>query len=180
MKTQDLTSNYYELFQLPVSFEVDLKDLSERYRTLQSSIHPDKFANAGDLERRLSVQQSARINDAFQTLRNPLRRARYILQLNGIDLDSDTDTGMDTQFLMQQMELREALEAVKSSANPAKDLNTINNDIDMTIAGIIQDLKSLFAAGTAQDLSAARDGVRRLQFMTRLQEETQNLEETLF
>lgn len=178
MKTQDLTSNYYELFQLPVSFEVDLKDLSERYRTLQSSIHPDKFANAGDLERRLSVQQSARINEAFQTLKNPLRRARYLLELNGVDMDADMDTSMDPLFLMQQMELRESLEAVKNSAHPAEDLLKINNDIDDVLEGIIRKLTSIFSTAEAIDLPAARDCVRRMQFMTRLQEETQVLEET--
>jgi len=106
MEKKELTSNYYELFQLPIGFEVDLKALSERYRTLQSSVHPDKYANASDLERRLSVQQSARINEAFQTLKNPLRRARYLLELNGIDMNADTDTSMDPIFLMQQMIMR--------------------------------------------------------------------------
>lgn len=180
MTATDFTVNYFELFQLPVSFEVDLNALSERYRSLQSSIHPDKFANAGDLERRLSVQQSARINDAFQTLKNPLRRARYLLQLNGIDLDADIDTRMDSQFLMRQMEFRESLEAVKSSANPAERVKAINADIDASIDDIIQKLKKLFTGGSAQDLTAARDFVRRLQFMIRLQEEAQDLEESLY
>jgi len=180
MTAIDLTQNYFELFQLPVSFEVDLNTLAERYRKLQSSIHPDKYATASDLERRLSVQQSARINDAFQTMKNPLRRARYLLQLNGIDVDAETDSRMDPQFLMQQMDLREALEFVKNSANPARDLITINTDIESTIAGIIHELKEIFDSGTALDLQSARDCVRRLQFMTRLQEEAHNLEETFF
>ena len=179
MKTEDLTSNYYELFQLPVSFEVDLKDLSDRYRTLQSSIHPDKFANASDLERRLSVQQSARINEAFQTLKNPLRRARYLLELNGVDMNADTDTSMDPMFLMQQMELRERLEAVNDSAHPAEELLEINNDIDEILEGIIRELKTIFCDAAVDDLKTARDCVRRMQFMTRLQEEAEVMEETL-
>jgi molecular chaperone HscB len=180
MTATDLTANYYELFQLPVSFEVDLNELSERFRRLQRSVHPDKFASAGDLERRLSVQQSARINDAFQTLKDPLRRARYLLQLNGVDMNADTDTSMDPHFLMQQMELREALESVKNSANPADELITINNDIELAITGIIRELTKVFSVETTPDLSAARDCVRRLQFMTRLQEEAHSLEESLF
>jgi molecular chaperone HscB len=183
MEKKDLTSNYYELFQLPVSFVVDLNALSDRYRTLQSSIHPDKYANAGDFERRLSVQQSARINEAFQTLKNPLSRARYLLKLNGIDMDSDSDTSMDPIFLMQQMELRERLEAVQGSANPGEVLLEVNHDIDEILEGIIRELKTIFAgtlAGTpVSDLQAARDCVRRMQFMTRLQEEAEVLEETL-
>jgi molecular chaperone HscB len=179
MEKKDLTSNYYELFHLPVSFEVDLKALSERYRTLQSSIHPDKYANASDLERRLSVQQSARINEAFQALKNPLRRARYLLELNGVDMDADTDTSMDPMFLMQQMELRERLEAINDSAHPAEELLEINNDINEILEGIIQELKTIFSGAGADDLQAARDCVRRMQFMTRLQEEAEVLEETL-
>ena len=179
MEKKDLTSNYYELFQLPVRFEVDLKELSERYRTLQSSVHPDKFANATDLERRLSVQQSARINEAFQTLKNPLRRARYLLELNGVDMNADTDTSMDPMFLMQQMELREKLETVKDSAHPAEELLDINNDISEVLEGIIRELKSIFATRKVDDLHKARDCVRRMQFMTRLQEEAEILEETL-
>ena len=179
MEKKDLTSNYYQLFQLPVSFEVDLKELSERYRTLQSSVHPDKFANATDLERRLSVQQSARINEAYQTLKNPLRRARYLLELNGVDMNSDTDTSMDPMFLMQQMELREKLEMVKDSAHPVEELLDINNDINEVLEGIIRELKSIFATGKVDDLHKARDCVRRMQFMTRLQEEAEVLEETL-
>jgi molecular chaperone HscB len=179
MEKKDLTSNYYELFHLPVSFEVDLKALSERYRTLQSSIHPDKYANASDLERRLSVQQSARINEAFQALKNPLRRARYLLELNGVDMDADTDTSMDPMFLMQQMELRERLEAINDSAHPAEELLEINNDINEILEGIIRELKTIFSGAGADDLQAARDCVRRMQFMTRLQEEAEVLEETL-
>jgi molecular chaperone HscB len=179
MEKQDLTSNYYQLFQLPVSFEVDLKALSERYRTLQSSVHPDKYANAGELERRLSVQQSARINEAFQTLKNPLRRARYLLELNGIDMNADSDTSMDPMFLMQQMELRERLEATNGSSHPAEELLEINNDINDTLEGIMRELKTIFADPSDVDLQAARDCVRRMQFMNRLQEEAEVLEETL-
>lgn len=179
MDQKDLTSNYYELFHLPVSFEVDLKELSQRYRILQSSVHPDKFANAGDLERRLSVQQSARINEAFQTLKNPLRRARYLLELNGVDMSADTDTAMDPMFLMQQMELREQLEAVKDSEHPSEALLDINNHISEILESIIRELKTIFSVTPVGDLQAARDCVRRMQFMTRLQEEAEVLEETL-
>lgn len=179
MTTADLTSNYFDLFKLPISFEVDLKGLSERYRSLQNSVHPDRFANASDMERRLSVQQSARINEAFQTLKNPLSRAKYLLEINGIDMNADTDTQMDPQFLMQQMELRESLGEVKNSVNPIDELLKINNNIDQSISSIILELKRIFPAGQPGDLAVARDCVRRLQFMIRLQEEAQSLEEML-
>ena len=180
MVPADLTSNFFELFDLPVSFEVDVKELADRYRKLQSSVHPDKYANAGSLERRLSVQRSAHINEAFQTLKNPLRRARYILQLNGIDMSADTDTAMDPEFLMQQIELREKLEEIKHSTNPVDGVSQISADIERIIKGIISELKAIFSANLASELMTARDCVRRLQFMTRLQEEAHNLEEQFF
>ena len=178
MQKTDLTSNYYELFDLPVSFEVDLKTLSERYRSLQSSVHPDKFANASDAERRLSIQQSARINEAYQTLKDPLRRARYLLELNGVDMSADTDTRMDPKFLMQQMELRERLESVGTNEHPAEELLDINNHIDEIVEGIIRELKTIFTVSAVGDLQAARDWVRRMQFMARLKEEAEVMEET--
>ena len=79
METANLTSNFFELFNLPIGFEIDTQDLAERYRSLQAAVHPDKFASSSDLERRIAIQQSARINEAFQTLKNPLQRARYLL-----------------------------------------------------------------------------------------------------
>jgi molecular chaperone HscB len=106
-----------------------------------------------------------------------------LLELNGVDMDADTDTNMDPTFLMQQMELRERLEAVQASENPAEELLAVNNDINEILEGIIRELKTIFAgtlAGTpVSDLQAARDCVRRMQFMTRLQEEAEVLEETL-
>jgi len=179
MQKTDLTSHYYEVFDLTVIFGVDLKILSERYRALQSSVHPDKFANAGDAERRLSIQLSARINEAYQTLKDPLRRARYLLELNGVDMSADTDTRMDPMFLMQQMELRERLESVGTSEHPAEELLDINNHIDSIVEGIIRELKTIFTASAVGDLKAARDCVRRMQFMSRLKEEAEVMEETL-
>ena len=105
----ETTQNFFELFGLPVSFEVDIQQLSERYRDLQRAVHPDKFANASDRERRLAVEKAAQINEAFQTLKSPMNRARYMLEIRGVDFDNERDTHLDPMFLMEQMELREAL-----------------------------------------------------------------------
>ena len=79
-----LTQNFFELFDIPVAFQIDSGLVAERYRKLQQALHPDRFANASDSERRLSVQRTAQVNEAFQTLKSPLLRARYLLQLKGI------------------------------------------------------------------------------------------------
>jgi molecular chaperone HscB len=94
-------------------------------------------------------------------------------------MNADTDTSMDPMFLMQQMELRERLEVVKDSADPAEELLAINNHIDEILEGIIRELKTIFAAAGTGDLQVARDRVRRMQFMTRLREDAEILEETL-
>ncbi|OAD23046.1 co-chaperone HscB, partial [Candidatus Thiomargarita nelsonii] len=99
-------NNHFEIFELPVSFDINKDTLAQRYRDLQRAVHPDKYANAPDRERRLAMQKTVQINEAFQTLKNPLTRAGYLLQLQGID---QNDGIMDGEFLMTQMDLREEL-----------------------------------------------------------------------
>jgi molecular chaperone HscB len=179
MATAGKTNNYFELFGLPESYDLDLTELSKRYRKLQNAIHPDKFANGSDLERRLSVQQSALINEAYQTLKSPLRRAQYMLMRKGIDLSADTSARMDPGFLMQQMRLREELEQVRQSVDPAAKLMTLSAEIDQGLAEQNTILKQLFAETSADKLSQIVDIVRRMQFMLKLQQETEALEEEL-
>lgn len=185
----DLTRNFFDLFNIPVGFDVELKSLSENYRALQNAVHPDKFANSTGAERRLSVQQSARINEGYQILKDPLERARYLLQLQGVDVSPGQSTIMDSGFLMQQMELRETLEAVKDSADPIGQLLALGDSIDEMTGTLVGDIAALFekqfaaqAAGQTTEQSSARhekihDYVRRLQFMKKLGEEIMALEE---
>lgn len=179
MTTAELTQNYFELFNFPVSFDLDLTELSNRYRKLQHTVHPDKFANASDLERRLSMQRSTLINEAYQTLKSPLQRARYLLQLNGVDLSRDTSTSMDSEFLMQQMRLREELEQVRSSSDPESKLLVLTKEIEQAIADQILVLSRLFNESDDSNLEQIADYVRRMQFMMKLQQETEELEEEL-
>jgi len=168
--------NYFELFDLPVSFEVDQETLSLRYRDLQRAVHPDRFASASDQEKRLSVQQAALINEAFQALKSPLPRARYLLELNGITLD-DNDTNMDPSFLMEQMELREALADVRGKDDPFGELNSLRDRIESKERELVESLQQLFNDGN--DLEQGKDLVRRMQFMQRLLGEVDELEEDL-
>ncbi|ERM62147.1 cobalamin (5'-phosphate) synthase, partial [Vibrio mimicus CAIM 1883] len=106
--------NYFELFGLPIQFELDGSLLSSQFRTLQKRFHPDNFATASERDRLLAVQQAAQINDAYQTLKDPIRRAEYLLSLQGIEMNAEQQTLQDPMFLMEQMELREELESVTS------------------------------------------------------------------
>ena len=168
--------NHFELFGLPVAFEVDTARLAETYRELQRALHPDRFANASDRERRLSVQQAAQVNEAYQILRSPLRRARYLLELRGVEFDDEKQTHLDPEFLMTQMELREALAAVRNEADPFTALNRILADLDSERQRLEAELARQLEAG---DDEAARQLVQKLQFFERLQQEAEEIEESL-
>ncbi len=173
-----LGKNHFELFELPLSFEVAQETLALRYRDLQRAVHPDRFAHASEQEKRLSVQQAAQINEAFQVLKSPLLRARYLLELHGLPLD-DTNTQMEPSFLMEQMELREALAEVRGKSDPFDALNRVRDDIESRERELIQNLQQAFADGSREALENAREMVRKMQFMQRLLSDVDDLEETL-
>jgi molecular chaperone HscB len=173
-----LGKNHFELFDLATSFEVEQETLALRYRELQRAVHPDRFANASEQEKRLSVQQAAQINEAFQVLKSPLPRARYLLEINGLALD-DTDTQMDPVFLMEQMALREELAEVRGADDPFSALNRTRDSIEAKEREIIESLQQAFAEGSPEALERAREQVRKMQFLQRVLGEVDELEETL-
>lgn len=175
----ELTQNHFELFGLPVAFEIDAQQLAERYRELQRTVHPDRYANAGDRERRLSIQHAAQVNDAFQTLKSSLRRARYLLQLQGIEFDDEKETHLDPAFLMEQIELREALADVRTKADPLGGLNNIMADIKVRQKAMEGQLRMLFADASEDKRFEAKQLVQKMQFLVRLQQEAEDLEEEL-
>lgn len=181
------SNNYFSLLGLPVSFEIDKKRLSQNYHELQKTIHPDKFANASDRDRLLSVQKAAQINDALQTLKNPLQRSIYLLTLFGIEL-GENDATVDPAFLMEQMELREALSQVNDKADPLVALDDILDDVKVRIKSAVNNLVTLFGRILAEDtpeeeqqklLDDVKSQVLKMQFLNRLQEEAMNKEEDL-
>ena len=176
--SSDNGRNYFELFGLPVSFEIDRTSLTERYRDLQRTVHPDKFANATDRERRLSVQQAALINEAFETLKSPLGRARYLLELNGLAVNDESNTIMDPVFLMQQMELRETLEDIGNS----KDIDALGGFIDDVSSQrkvLVQKLSDFFNDVNEEGLKQAHGLTLQMQFLDKLIAEAEALEETM-
>ncbi len=168
--------NHFDIFGLPVSFEVDTADLAERYRDLQRAIHPDRFANATDRERREAMQMAANINEAFQTLKSPLQRARYLLKLKGIDFDDQKDTSFDSEFLMEQIELREALAEVKDNPDALTRLNELMLDINQRINAMQGEMATALGS---DKLEQAKVLVHKLQFLHKLRIESENLEADL-
>lgn len=171
--------NHFALFDLPVSFELDGDLLASRYREMQRSVHPDRYANASDRERRLSVQRAAQINEAYQCLRKPQTRARYLLQLHGIDFDDERDMHLDTAFLMEQMALREALEAAQAAPDPLTEVAALMTSVQTRIRSALEAMPALFEAGTDDALRQARENVQKMQFLERLQQEAEAVEEAL-
>jgi molecular chaperone HscB len=171
--------NHFELFGLPVTFDVDVDDLAARYREMQRRVHPDKFASASDQDRRLSLQMTALINEAFQTLKDPVRRGRYLLNLRGVDLGDETDTAMDPAFLMEQMELREQLDEVRQADNPHKPLAVLANRIEQSLQKGIRDFRRMLTEATPEADRKARNALREMQFLEKMRREIDNLEEEL-
>lgn len=110
-------SNFFEYFDHPVQFSVDLKALHRAQIALQAELHPDRFVNGTDQQKRLSVQKASMVNEAYQTLKEPVKRARYLLQLAGV-AQNDNQTSNDTPFLMEQIAFREAMDECRSHAMP--------------------------------------------------------------
>lgn len=167
-----LANHYFAIFNLPVSFEIDSNALAHQYRELQRTVHPDKFADAPEQERLLALQHAAQINTAYQTLKKPLSRAQYLLQLQKLEEANESALPMDGEFLMEQIELREALSEIKQ-------LHVLNRFLSQ----IEQKIEQMFASLTAQfqqaDYPEARNTVRKLQFLDKLHKEILLLEEQL-
>jgi len=176
MHAHALQKNYFELFGLPVTFDLNIVDLAARYRELQHNVHPDKFSHASVQERRLSVQMTSYVNEAFQALKDPLKRGRYLLHLQGIETDEETDTVMDPVFLADQMELRERLEEIRSHRSPAL-LSEFTENIKQRLRSKIDQLRLSLAQTSGEARVRARSLIRETQFLERLLQETERLEE---
>ena len=105
----DLKQDFFALFGLEPVFAINMERLEQAYLDIQGRVHPDRFAHLPDLEKRLSMQWATHANEAFRTLKSPLARGHYLLEMRGVDPAFDTNTAMSAEFLMEQMEWREAL-----------------------------------------------------------------------
>jgi molecular chaperone HscB len=166
--TIDFTKNHFDLFHLPISFQMDSAALDAAYRDVQREVHPDKFTTASDAEKRLAAQWATRANEAYQTLKSPLNRGRYFLKIHGIETEEESNTAMPLDFLMQQMEWREAVVEARALKDEAK--------LDELAAQKNADEKKLFAQLSGElnqpsTFADARLTVRKLRFIEKLGEE---------
>ena len=166
--------DYFSLFSLERRFAIDKKALSARFHDLQSESHPDKVAAADEQTKLLAVQQSSLLNDAYATLKSPLARAGYLLQLHGVDVEGVSQTDLDMAVLMEQMELRETVADAPAGEAGLAVLAPIKQDIGNRIA----EREERFVAGLeANDLPGAKRVFHELQFLHKLFQEIEVSEE---
>lgn len=169
--------NHFELFGLPFQFQLDGSLLSTRFRELQRRFHPDNFATASERDRLMAVQKAAQINDAFQTLKTPTTRAEYMLSERGVDIRGEQQTLQDPAFLMQQMELREALEEIPDASDPESALFEFDQQASELYQAQLAELEQLL---NDEHWDPAADAVRKLKFIDKLRHEVELLEDSLF
>lgn len=164
----DFQQNHFDLFGLAQSFRIDVAQLEQQYHALQTLVHPDKSAHLPDAEQRLAMQRATLVNEAYQTLRNPLRRARYLLSLHGVDIQEENNTLMPPDFLLAQLEWREAV----SEARQARDAAALDG-LEARLQRETRELESRLALkiDTERNYAAAAELARKLRFMEKLAEE---------
>lgn len=170
--------NYFQLFDIPAQFDVNLAELATRYLELQRSCHPDNFAAASERDRMLAVQRAANINDAYRHLKHPLLRAEHLLALRGISID-EARSFADPAFLMQQMELREALADAVSANDVESQLADIEQQLQAQQKTLLQQLAATLTAETAEQNMQAAVLINKLKFFFKLQQELEAAEQQL-
>ncbi|MEY4083648.1 MAG: fe-S protein assembly co-chaperone HscB [Pseudomonadota bacterium] len=173
--TSLLTQDYFSLFGLPRQFDLEADHVESAWKRLQSVVHPDRFAGGGDLQRRMALQWSTRINEAHQVLREPVGRATYLLGLWGMDIQAESNTSMPEDFLLRQMAWREELEEIQT-AGPGADTQASRARLLQDVSETWQaGLKGLSAALSAEpsreDLARAAQLVRQLMFVKKFEQE---------
>ena len=162
-----ISDSHFDLFQLPARYTLDADTLEHAYRTVQAQVHPDRFAAAGDAQKRIAMQWATRTNEAYQTLRDPLKRATYLLSLRGIDVGAHNNTAMEPAFLMQQMEWREGIEDAAAAKN-VDALDALLNELRDEERVRLTKLGALLDSGANQ---AAGEAVRQMMFIERVASE---------
>jgi molecular chaperone HscB len=169
----DFSRNHFELFGLPPRFALDAAALDAAWRTRQSEVHPDRFAHAGDAEKRLALQASARVNEAYRALRDPVARAEYRLALHGVDATRESDTALPLVFLARQLERRERADEAAGARDFAalaatrEEVREEARELESSIAQLLDERRAY---------ADARTPVRELRFLSKVVEDLRSLE----
>jgi molecular chaperone HscB len=172
----DIKQNFFQLYSLPRCYAVDLSQLQNRHRQLQRKFHPDRYVTATTADQRLAVQVTAYLNQAFKTLKNPVARGVYLLELAGLEPLAVSKTQMPADFLLQQISLRESIDDLPKSLNMDQDISELFNRLQQQYKAIEIEFANTYGNG---ELSKAEVAIRKLQFMERLEQQLQLQAEVL-
>jgi molecular chaperone HscB len=160
----DFSRNHFQLFGLPEQFRLDGAALDRAYQGLQSEVHPDRYAAAGETEQRRALQASAQVNEAYRALKDPVTRAHYLLSLHGVDAVAEMDTKLPLEFLERQLERREAA-AEAADAGDIATLEQVRVDVRAEARAIEGRVASLL---DERQWETARGPVREFRFLTKV------------
>ena len=160
--------NYFDLFGIQVGFSVELAQIESKYRELQSLLHPDRYVTSGAQEKRLAVQGAALVNQAYSVLTDDCARANYLLDLKGMKPQDGSATVKDSEFLIEQMELREALEQSEDGDDLVQELVTLEEQTRKRLAELSMHFEHMYAVG---DFDGAQEIVLKMTFMKKLCDE---------
>ena len=170
-----LQASDFELFGLPTAFALDGAQLDLQWKSLQREAHPDRFASEGAAAQRIAMQWSVRINEAYNRLKDPLKRAAYLCELHGAAVNAENNTSMPPAFLMQQMEWRETLDdckALKAVDSKIEALEKLLDEVDASHAAALAQIATLIDAD--HNDAAAVGQVRALMFIEKFAQEVQH------
>jgi molecular chaperone HscB len=169
----NLHSTDFELFGLPERFDQERGAIDDRWKELQREAHPDRFAGQGAAAQRVAMQWSVRINEAYRRLKEPMKRAAYLCELRGAPIDAENNTAMPAQFLVEQMEWREALDEAQSQ----QDLDALDQQLNRARGQTLQRIAQLL--DEEGDAAAAARQVRALMFIERFGRDVETRQEQL-
>lgn len=173
MQSPDLSQSYFELFAMNPVFDIDCSRLRVEQQRLQAIYHPDRYAGASERDKRVSVQVAAWVNQAYETLLDPVKRSRYLLEINGVNIPDDSTTTSDTGFLMEQIDLREQVE----SCRQAEDGLQRSDEIEARLAQRAGELATEFVSHfEACEFDEAITSSRKMQFVQRIQQQLSELQ----
>lgn len=160
--------SYFDLFNLPEQFDIDLKKLKSQYQLLQKMTHPDRFASATDQQKRLYLQKNADVNNGYSVLSSPVTRGEHILENRGFELADEQQTMGDSDFLMQQMMLREQL----SEAQSEPDFSELEHQVIDLTSQLLQKVRSSLEQHTPDANAQAAQDLNKLKFLIKLGSES--------
>jgi molecular chaperone HscB len=173
MQSPDLSQTYFELFGMKPVFDIDNSQLHAEQQRLQAIYHPDRYVTSSERDKRLSVQVAAWVNQAYETLQDPVKRSRYLLEISGIDFPDDSTTTSDSGFLMEQIELREQVE----SCREGEDGLQRSDEVEARLAQRAKELAAEYVSHfETAEFDEAVTSSRKMQFVQRIQQHLSDLQ----